>query len=400
MEFDNNSKITIGIVAFIAFGLFIILILPVSDQQSTIIIRKTVNGTGGGGGNDTTTCGNLGTGFLICAGGNVQLKSLINGVGISLASNGTNIQINNSLPENTTCNNVGTGNQLCSGGNINMDTLIAGTGITITDTTDDYTIASTVIDTNSCTNTGTGEAICESSNNINSLIAGNGISITDTTGDLTISNTGLTNELFTRRDMSMLPHLDATDGWDNTIVTSGNIVQFSGSIATGTGTTIGGGLALNYDWSNAGGTNLGFTRNKHYEIHIPIWLSSVTGIDLEIGLSDKITTAYCGNNDDCNVFQFNTATSANWYTRTNDNGAVAPSAIDTGVPVAIGWTILSIVSDETDVKFYINGVLEHTATTDLPTTTTQIQPRAFILTKTAVNKALYLFKVNGLMDAN
>lgn len=141
-----------------------------------------------GGDGEANTASNLNpnTGiFASKVGVDLQFKSLINGTGIGLSSNSTNITITNTSSggESTVCNNVGTGNQLCSGGNVNLDTLIAGTGITITDTTDDWTFAS------QCNNTGTGQAVCESGNNINSLIAGTGITITDTNGDLTIAST-------------------------------------------------------------------------------------------------------------------------------------------------------------------------------------------------------------------
>lgn len=98
---------------------------------------------------ESTDCTNLGTvGEGIVASSNGEdctFKKLRAGTGISLSANGTRITFTNTLPEVTACNNVGTGNQLCSGGNVNIDTLIAGNGISITDTTDDWTIANTGI---------------------------------------------------------------------------------------------------------------------------------------------------------------------------------------------------------------------------------------------------------------
>ena len=188
---------------------------------------------------DTTSCNNLGTGKIICAGGNVNLKSLVGsadisitnssntitidyngtngeantascsipgststtecifkdktgvnlnfyplfeGTGIALSNNGTHLRITNS---GMFCTSTGTGEPICeqSGTGNNINSAIAGDGITINDTTGDLTFTST------CENTGTGEAICEANNNINSLIAGTGITITDTTGDLSIAST-------------------------------------------------------------------------------------------------------------------------------------------------------------------------------------------------------------------
>jgi hypothetical protein len=148
--------------------------------QNTDTIVIDYNGTAGG---DTTVCTNVGVGTgLICRGGNVDIKSLIQGSGITITNNADDITITNASPDNTSCVNVGSGLGVYASGECIFNSLIAGTGITITDTTDDLTFAS------QCANTGTGEAICESSNNINSLIAGSGIDITDTTGDLTISS--------------------------------------------------------------------------------------------------------------------------------------------------------------------------------------------------------------------
>lgn len=136
---------------------------------------------------DNTVCANLGTASSLSEGvyasGECDFKLLLESSGITLSSNSTHITLTNALPESTACNNIGSGLGLCAGGNVNVFSLIEGTGIDIADTGSDYTFAS------NCNNTGTGEPVCESSNNINSLIAGTGISITDTTGDLTITST-------------------------------------------------------------------------------------------------------------------------------------------------------------------------------------------------------------------
>lgn len=617
------NKVTIGIIAFIAFGLMLFLILPLSEQSSTIIIDRPSSGnvtfnatlalddltdviiispatnqtliydgvnwinadiTISGNGTDATSCNNLGSGVIICSGGNVNLKSLMEGNGIDLGQNSTNIQISNSgvinniagngisvnqssgnvlitntEPEDTLCIIQPTGIGLCVNEDVELKNLIAGSGIGITTNSSHITFTNTLnvvngtdgidgedgedgingidgedgidgINGTNGTNGIDGIDGIDGANGINgtngingingtngvdgidgingtngtngtngingtdgfidainlgnganvfknftasilyfkTLLAGSGISVTNGTDTITFTNTGiisnqcdkgiscsgnnpaifntdfvngtgiiitgttsqtftntgvlsntatlpivtnsstgnvniscptcLLNTAFTKRDIGIIPNLASAsiNGWVTTITTSGLCSQSTGSILSQTGATIGGACRGNYDWVSG----FGMTRNKAFEIHIPIYLSSVTGIDLEIGLSDLLTVAYSGNNDDFAVFKIDTGVSGNWYVRTNDNGAVAPATIDTGVTAVAGvTTILSIVNNESDIKFYINGVLVNTSSTDLPTVTTQIQPRFFEQTKTGADKQLRLFKITGFMDA-
>jgi len=102
---------------------------------------------------EQTVCNNVGTpsGTGLCytaSGDNIAIKSLRGITGISVATDGSfRVGITNTLPEITTCINQGSGSNLCGSGNVGIKSLIAGTGITITDTTDDWTIDNTVVDT-------------------------------------------------------------------------------------------------------------------------------------------------------------------------------------------------------------------------------------------------------------
>lgn len=276
---ERNRVIWGGVFAFVAIGLIILLIFPYSEERT--IILQTPSGTescvedfvlaqnmtdlcdvtiispsngqivrynGSQWVNvasstigESTVCNNVGSGtIVICAGGNVNLKTLLAGAGITLAQNSTNVMISANVTEDdtvcanvgagsqvykdgecnfrtltegsnidltqnandisiavtgitsesTVCSNTGTGNGLCNGGNIQIKSLIAGSGITISDTTDDYTIINASPEATACNNVGTGNQLCSGGNvNLDTLIAGDGITISDTTDDWTFAST-------------------------------------------------------------------------------------------------------------------------------------------------------------------------------------------------------------------
>lgn len=77
-----------------------------------------------------------------------------------------------------------------------------------------------------------------------------------------------------------------------------------------------------------------------------------------------------------------------WRTITNDGGGDSGTVTTTSIAVQAS-TVYEFVIDAssgTDVKFYINGVLASTHTTDLPTTTTSMNHYAGVATTEAVSK--------------
>jgi len=145
---------------------------------------------------DSTVCGNLGAGILICAGDNVQLKSLIAGTGISITNSSTTITIANTLPENTVCANVGSYAQVYKDGSCNFRTLKGSPDISIVQGTNDITFdynGTLVTESTVCGNIGTGTIIHVVSSNCNakSLKAGTGLSITNSSNSITYTNTGV-----------------------------------------------------------------------------------------------------------------------------------------------------------------------------------------------------------------
>lgn len=138
---------------------------------------------------DTNFCTSTGTGEAVCESAN-NINSLIGGTSISIADTVGDLTITNTSPEATVCTNTGTGVGICNGGNVNLNSLIGSTGISVANTTDDLTITNTSPESTTCTDTGSGVGICNGGNtNLNSLIASTGISIANTTDDLTITNT-------------------------------------------------------------------------------------------------------------------------------------------------------------------------------------------------------------------
>jgi len=81
-----------------------------------------------------------------------------------------------------------------------------------------------------------------------------------------------------------------------------------------------------------------------------------------------------------------------WYLNESDNfyaynidGGVATTT-DTGIPIDTDWHTFAIEIDGTDVRYYLDGTLEATHTTNIPTE--RMEPRFWIETKDAVLKNL------------
>ncbi|MBI5562765.1 MAG: hypothetical protein HY894_07955 [Deltaproteobacteria bacterium] len=62
---------------------------------------------------------------------------------------------------------------------------------------------------------------------------------------------------------------------------------------------------------------------------------------------------------------FDLAGTTNWYSRTYASGVNTQT--DTGVAVSSSWQTLKIAATQSSVKFYVNGVLKTTHTTNIPT---------------------------------
>jgi len=94
---------------------------------------------------DTTVCNNLGSGKILCASGNVNIKSLLAGTGITLTNDTNTVTITNSLPESTVCANLGSvGEGIYVSGNCDFKKLLAGNGMSLSSNGTRITITNTL----------------------------------------------------------------------------------------------------------------------------------------------------------------------------------------------------------------------------------------------------------------
>lgn len=320
-----------------------VLLDPILDDLCDVVIIDAVadqivqfNGTdwvnvNGTTFSDSTSCLNLGAGTILCAGGNVSIKSVVGGSGIVISNSSTTVTITNSSPESTSCGNVGSGNVVhVFGTNCNAKSLIPGDGVTISDTTDDWTFASV------CENTGTGEPVCEANNNVNSLVAGEGIAIVDTTGDLTITNT-LTDTNSCTNTGTGEAVCESANNINSLIAGTGiTVVDTTGDLTVSTSSLVS--TELCRDTASAGDTSLSCSFTAVDFIHVEAYFVTQTNT-FSVGI------------------QFNGDTSTNYAARYSVNGAGdgtgtnqascnSNTSIGTGNRVSIIGDVFSVSSVE------------------------------------------------------
>jgi hypothetical protein len=170
--------------------------------------------------------------------------------------------------------------------------------------------------------------------------------------------------------------INSIDNLTTTVSGSGSITNSGSGINMSTGGTVGSNVRFEH-----GSTSLtyAFRRDRKFEFHILIFASDILDLDFEFGLTNDASAAFSGNNDQFAVYYRDQTVSGNIYTRCNDGGATAPAGIDTGVAMAINTPFLfSIISDESTIKFFVNGALEETWSTNLPEASTLLLLRGWI----------------------
>jgi hypothetical protein len=96
------------------------------------------------------------------------------------------------------------------------------------------------------------------------------------------------------------------------------------------------------------------------------------------------------------TFQFEPGTSANWQVR---NGGGTETTTTSAISVdATTRYVLTLINDETDLKFYVNGTLVATHTTNLPTGTTVQYPQMWVRTTTTAAKHAFHVDCYGWTD--
>src|SRR6266545_1053130 len=149
--------------------------------------------------NESTTCNNIGSGLILCAGDNVDIKTLLSGSGITLSNDSNTVTITNSQPEATVCTNVGIGIQVFKDGNCNFRTILGSPDISITQQTNTITIdynGSISSESTNCNNVGTGTFIHVIGSNCNAKSLKEGtiegfptVTITNDTNSITLNAT-------------------------------------------------------------------------------------------------------------------------------------------------------------------------------------------------------------------
>ena len=151
--------------------------------------------------NESTVCSGQSGNFNIVAsssGGNCTFKNLVAGTGESLSSNSTHITITNTSPESTVCANVGSFSQVYKDGNCNFRTLKGSPDISITQGTNDVTIdynGTIASESTVCSGQSGNQNIVASSSGGNctfkNLLAGSGMTLSSNGTHITITNAGV-----------------------------------------------------------------------------------------------------------------------------------------------------------------------------------------------------------------
>jgi len=197
------------------------IISPVSNQIIQYNGSQWVNVNQASFTNETTTCNNIGSGVILCAGDNVDIKTvtalsgiqitndsntvyfantgvtgLVASIGISINASTGVVTITNTLPESTVCTNQGIGIQVFKDGNCNFRTLLGSPDISITQGTNEITIdynGTLSSESTVCTNDGHGTGIvCNGGNvHLKGIASGSGITITQNGTDIIVTSNAI-----------------------------------------------------------------------------------------------------------------------------------------------------------------------------------------------------------------
>lgn len=205
-------------------------------------------------------------------------------------------------------------------------------------------------------------------------IAGSGIAITGTWPTQTISTSGATGETWLNR-----PKVTRTliaNGTNVTSIGSGNTVSGTGSSIAAAATSTAGARYASAATTNS---DAGWNGNGNYT-HSGLNPRMVTTFSLAsyalgvqramVGLTTNTTSSMTDDPGAVSVALFRYSTSAsdtNWQCISND-GVTGSTITDSGVAASAAWVTLAVETSASNVKFYINGTLVATHTTNLPAT--------------------------------
>jgi len=195
-------------------------------------------------------------------------------------------------------------------------------------------------------------------------------------------------------------------GLANPDATTTTLIELGGDIASSAGTSgrlIDAKTIWQWGQTNATLNASAYWRTENYYWgrlpHDPVWIgyvmtgSNISAMRLWVGFtSDDVTNADDPGCLAC-AFRYSTGIDGNFYAVTDDGATL--TAIDTGVEVVANTVYILMIKVEggTTVKFYINGVLVHTATANLPAAATNLGWNIAWWTLEAVAKRIYLSRV-------
>lgn len=121
-------------------------------------------------------------------------------------------------------------------------------------------------------------------------------------------------------------------------------------------------------------------RDRKFAIAYRLTDVILTNLEFEFGAHSNpdLAVVSVAADDDYAIITYDASADTSYHCRTSNNSTETDT--DTGVAPAEGDRLL-IVSNETDIKFYINGTLVATHTTNLPTASTSLGWRAFLNTE-------------------
>jgi hypothetical protein len=136
--------------------------------------------------------------------------------------------------------------------------------------------------------------------------------------------------------------------------------------------------------------NKPMSRDRKFEYHCySICSTAVTSLELEFGIFDSaVENAVQSTTSHHAVIYYDSSESGNWICA--NGNASAQTKTTTSVAVVQNTPYLfAIINDETDVKFYINGNLVATHTTNLPNASTTLFPRGYLKCRSTPSRTAY-----------
>lgn len=198
---------------------------------------------------------------------------------------------------------------------------------------------------------------------------------------------GLVNplmHLYGRR-IYQLANASELTNYNNGAGTTGTNALFKGAQLI---TSASSGNYQGYDWGGTSNDNILTRRDRKFELWFTVSFDSITSVGYEWGLVTSSGRTTLDTTAAGMSIKFDSAASANFIVR-NADGVTQTSTTSSVAAAANTTYYIGIINNETNLKFYINGALIATSTTNLPTATTPLMGKIFNITNSAATKSSY-----------